>query len=68
MITFHGPLSARLSKLSQQGKTCGELRTSQRSTHTTRGTVLTQALECSGSAKGRESNFHSLQTSEVTHG
>ena len=68
MITFRGPLSARLSKLSQQGKTCGELRTSQRSTHITMGTVLTQALECSGSAKGRASNFHSLQTSEVTHG
>ena len=68
MITFRGPLSARLSKLSQQGKRCGELRTSQQLTHTTRGTVLTQALECSGSAKGRASNFHSLQTSEVTHG
>ena len=68
MITFRGPLSARLSKLSQQGKTCGELRTSQRSTHTTRGTVLTQALECSGSAKDKASNFHSLQKSEVTNG
>ena len=68
MITFRGPLSARLSKLSQRGKRCGELRTSQRLTHITRGTVLTQALECSGSAKGRASNFHSLQTIEVTNG